>query len=117
MDNKIIYQNHINMISIQLLYCMGGYVTYEVTISTGRFCGSCNFCIRTDDSKDCSNSYNIICCNKISNSLFIQDCFNLYECMFCSHIAAKRFCIANMQFEEQEYYEIKNKIIEWILNP
>ena len=30
MDNKIIYQNHINMISIQLLYCMGGYVTYEV---------------------------------------------------------------------------------------
>ena len=37
MDNKIIYQNHINMISIQLLYCMGGYVTYEVTISTGRF--------------------------------------------------------------------------------
>ena len=36
MDNKIIYQNHINMISIQLLYCMGGYVTYEVTISTGK---------------------------------------------------------------------------------
>ena len=45
MDNKIIYQNHINMISIQLLYCMGGYVTYEVTISTVRFCVSCNFCI------------------------------------------------------------------------
>lgn len=88
----------------------------EFLLACGRS-GSCNFCIRTDDSKDCSNSYNIICCNKISNSLFIQDCFNLYECMFCSHIAAKRFCIANMQFEEQEYYEIKNKIIEWILNP
>ena len=52
MDNKIIYQNHINMISIQLLYCMGGYVTYEVTISTGRFCGSCNFCISEDTVKD-----------------------------------------------------------------
>ena len=78
--------------------------------------GSCNFCIRTDDSKDCSNSYNVICSNKVSNSFFIQDCFNLHECMFCSHIASKRFCIANMQFEEQEYYEIKESIIEWILN-
>lgn len=78
--------------------------------------GTCNFCIRTDDSKDCSNSYNVICSNKISNSLFIQDCFNLYECIFCSHIASKRFCIANMQFEEKEYYEIKKLIIEWILN-
>lgn len=78
--------------------------------------GGCNFCIRCDDSKNCSNSYNVICSNKVSNSLFIQDCFDLYECMFCSHIASKRFCIANMQFEESEYYEIKKLIIDWILN-
>ena len=78
--------------------------------------GSCNFCIRTDDSKNCSNSYNVICSNKISNSLFIQDCFDLHECMFCSHITSKRFCIANMQFEEEEYYQIKREIINWILN-
>ena len=77
---------------------------------------NCNFCIRCDDSKDCSNSYNIICSNKVSNSLFIQDAFDLHECMFCSHISSKRFCIANMQFDEQEYYKIKEKIIEWILN-
>ncbi|MDE6141344.1 MAG: hypothetical protein K2G03_01960, partial [Bacilli bacterium] len=43
--------------------------------------GTCSFSIRTDDSKDCSNSYNVICSNKVTNSLFIQDCFNLYECM------------------------------------
>ena len=77
---------------------------------------SSNFCIRCDDSKDCSNSYNVICSNKVRNSYFIQDCFDLYECMFCSHIASKRFCIANMQFEEQEYYEIKKVITDWILN-
>lgn len=75
----------------------------------------CTFCIRTDDSKNCSNSYSVICSNKISNSFFIQDCFNLYECMFCSHIANKRFCIANMQFEEEEYYVIKKEIVKWIL--
>lgn len=78
--------------------------------------GTCNFCIRTDDSKDCSNSYNVICSNKIINSIFIQDCFDLYECMFCSHIASKRFCIANMQFDEQEYYQIKKEIVKWILS-
>lgn len=77
---------------------------------------SCNFCIRTDDSKDCSNSYSVICSNKVKNSLFIQDCFDLYECMFCAHIASKKFCIANMQFEEKEYYKIKEIIITWILS-
>ena len=78
--------------------------------------GNCNFCIRCDDSKDCSNSYNVICSNKISNSYFIQDCFDLYECMFCSHISSKKYCIANMQFNSDEYYEIKKLITEWILN-
>lgn len=77
--------------------------------------GSSQFCIRTDDSKNCSNSYSVICSNKISNSLFIQDCFDLHECIFCSHIANKRYCIANMQFEKEEYYEIKKAIITWIL--
>ena len=78
--------------------------------------GNCNFCIRVDDSKNCSNSYQVVCSNKISHSFFIQDCFDLYECMFCSHISSKRFCIANMQFSEKEYYEIKKVVIDWIMN-
>lgn len=78
--------------------------------------GSSTFCIRTDDSKSCSNSYNVICSNKIVNSLFIQDSFDLYECMFCSHIAGKKYCIANMQFDKNEYFGIKKVIVSWILN-
>lgn len=78
--------------------------------------GSSNYCIRCDDSKNCSNSYSIVCSNKIVNSLFIQDSFDLYECMFCSHIASKKYCIANMQFEKEEYFEIKKSIIDWIMN-
>ena len=76
----------------------------------------CNYCIRVDDSNNCSNSYNVICSTKIVNSFFIQDCSNLYECMFCSHISSKRYCIANMQFEKEEYFEIKKMIIKWILS-
>lgn len=78
--------------------------------------GSCNFCIRTDDSVNCTNCYSVQWSNKISNSYFIQDCFNLDECIFCSHIANKKYCIANMQFEKEEYYSIKEVIIEWIFN-
>lgn len=77
--------------------------------------GYSNFCIRVDDSGDCLNSYNVICSSKISNSFFIQDCRALDECMFCSHISDKKYYIANMPFEKEEYYEIKKEIINWIL--
>lgn len=75
-----------------------------------------SFCIRVDDSINCSNCYNVIWSNKVSNSFFIQDCFDLYECIFCSHIANKKYCIANMQFDADEYFQIKKEIISWILS-
>lgn len=73
------------------------------------------YSIRVEDSTECSNSFNVIWSGKIANSLFINDCFNMFECMFCSHMAGKRFCIANMQFEEEEYRNIKKMVVEWIL--
>ena len=98
----------------------------DILFSDG--CGNCQgiiasqrsadstYCLRVDDSNSCSNSYNVICSAKISNSFFIQDCNNLYECMFCSHISSKRYCIANMEFSKDEYLEIKKQIISWILS-
>lgn len=76
----------------------------------------CSYSIRVDDSSNCSNSYNVICSGKISNSFFIQDSNSLHECMFCSHIANRRFCIANMQFEKDEYMKIKAEVVKWILS-
>lgn len=99
--------------SNNIIFCDGCYnCTY--TLASQRS-NHLNFCIRVDDSNNCSNSYNVICSNKISNSLFIQDCSNLYECIFCSHISNKNYCIANMQFEEEEYYLIKKEIVNWIM--
>lgn len=74
-----------------------------------------SFCLRVDDSANCSNSYNVICSAKISNSFFIQDCNSLHECLFCSHISNRKYCIANMQFEKEEYFAIKKEIVKWIL--
>lgn len=76
---------------------------------------NCNYSIRVDDSNNCSNSYSVICSSKISNSFFIQDANSLHECMFCSHISNRRYCIANMQFDKEEYMEIKKEVIKWIL--
>lgn len=109
-----IYQSSDCRDSKNMIYC-DSCGSSEFLLASQRS-GSSSFCIRTDDSKDCSNSYNVICSNKIINSFFIQDCFDLYECIFCSHIASKKYCIANMQFEKEEYLTIKEAIINWILN-
>ena len=77
---------------------------------------NCNYSIRVSDSNSCSSSYNVICSAKISNSFFIQDANSLHECMFCSHISNRRYCIANMQFDKNEYLSIKKEIIKWMLS-
>ncbi len=97
-----------------ILFC-DGCANSEFLIGCQRTSGS-NFCIRVDDSGNCINSYNVICSAQISNSFFIQDCKNLDECIFCSHISDKKYCISNMQFEKEEYFEIKKEIIKWILS-
>lgn len=74
-----------------------------------------NFCIRTEDSKTCSNSFNVIWSSKVANCFFVQDCYDLTDCMFCAHITSKQYCIANMQFEQAEYLQLKEMVVRWIL--
>lgn len=97
-----------------IVFC-DGCANSEYVVASQRTANS-TYSLRVDDSNNCSNSYNVICSAKISNSFFIQDCNSLYECMFCSHISNRRYCIANMQFEREEYLEIKQEIVKWILN-
>ena len=84
-------------------------------IVAGQTSKSSKYCIRIEDSKNVSNSFNVNWSNKITSSYFIRDCYDLVDCMFCTHLAGKRFCIANIQLEEAEYNEMKLKIIQWIL--
>ncbi len=71
---------------------------------------------RVEDSTNCSNSFSVSWSANITNSLFISDAGDMYECMFCSHTRGKRFCIANIQMEEEQYYKLKKQVIEWILS-
>jgi len=71
--------------------------------------------IRIDDSQNISNSFSVSWSNKVSHSLFMNDCFDVTDSMFCSHIGGKQFCIANMQFEEAEYRKLRDIVVRWIL--
>ena len=99
--------------SKNILFSDGGN-NLEYVVASSRSKTS-SFCVRIEDSQLCSNSFNVIWSAKVTNSYFIQDCFDVMDCMFCSHIAGKRFCIANMQFSEEEYYKIKDIVVRWIL--
>ncbi|HPR09180.1 MAG TPA: hypothetical protein PLT04_01260 [Candidatus Saccharibacteria bacterium] len=70
---------------------------------------------RVEDSHACSNSFSVIWSKKIVNSFFIEDCADMYESMFCSHITNKKYYIANAQYTEDEYRRIKDMVIRWIL--
>ncbi len=74
------------------------------------------YSLRAEDSKEVSNSFNIIWSGKISNCLFINDSYNMRDSMFCSHMSGKQFCIANMQFNEEEYRHWEKLVKQWILS-
>lgn len=97
-----------------VLFC-NGVNTSEYLIASRRSGGSTN-CIRLEDSAECSNSFGVVWSKDIVNCLFIQDSSNMYECMFCSKLRDKKFCIANMQFEEADYYRIKEMVLRWLFS-
>jgi len=73
------------------------------------------FSMRIDDCAKVSNSFQVTWSNNISNCLFIKDCSDMSDSMFCSQVTGKRFCIANMQFEEAEYRKWEKLIKQWVL--
>ena len=84
-------------------------------IIAGQTSKSSKYSIRIEDSKNIDTSFNVIWSNKISNSFFIRDCYDLSDCMFCTHLSGKRFCIANIQVSEAEYKRLKQEVTRWIL--
>lgn len=101
-NSKNILFSHNNFFSNYLLACRGN--------------SSCNFGIRIFDSIYCSSSYEVRWSNKVTKSMFINNCLDLYECIGCFGIRSKKYCIANMQFEKEEYMKIKEMILDWIFD-
>lgn len=71
--------------------------------------------IKIDDSQNVASSFFVSWSNKVTNSFFINDCFDVIDCMFCTNTAGKQYCVANMQYDEAEYRRIKDMVVRWIL--
>jgi hypothetical protein len=69
--------------------------------------------IRFNQNKYCSSGYDVIWSSKVSKSMYVRDSVDLYECLFCTSLKSKKYCIANMQFEKEEYLKIKKMVIDW----
>ena len=73
---------------------------------------ACEFGIALVDSASTSNSFDIGWSAKSSNCYFCNNVFDLRDCMFCFNIESKQYCIANMQFTEEEYKKLKPMILK-----
>lgn len=86
-------------------------------IAASQNSGNSTFCIRLEDSGGCSNSFGVSWSGKIVNSIFIHDCFDMKDSMFCTNTNGGQYMIANMQFEKEEYMRLRDIVIGWLLAP
>jgi len=97
-----------------IIFCNG--INNSEYIATSQRVDGMSFCIRAEDCNFCSSCFNISFSRKLTNCFFMQNTADMQDSMFCNNISSKRFCIANMQYTEEEYNTIKKIVAEWILN-
>ncbi|MBI4065556.1 hypothetical protein HY409_04295 [Candidatus Gottesmanbacteria bacterium] len=95
--------------SQKLMYCYNTKTCEYLFASKGS--ADSTFGIRIFDSGSVSNSFDVHWSGKCANSYFCHDCYDLRDCMFCFHLTSKQYCIANMQFTEEEYEKLKAMIL------
>ena len=52
------------------------------------------------------------CFNTITDSCYCDMCFNTQDCFGCFGLKSKQYCILNNQYSKEEYFILKEKIIE-----
>ncbi len=99
--------------SKHILFCDG--VLHSEYVAASQRSNNLVYCARAEDSKECTQSFAVSWSAQVVNSAFIHDCYDVFECLFCSHLSGKKYCVANMQYTEEEYKPIKDIVMRWIL--
>lgn len=86
-------------------------------IVAGERSGANTFCMRIQESGECSNSFEVSWSTRITNCMFIHDAADMQDSMFCTNMRGGQYCIANMQFTKEEYEKLRSEVIKWILSP
>lgn len=112
-NSENIYRSQDSHFAKNIIFSDG--INYSEFIAAGQRSTGSVYSVRIEDSKEVSQSFSVSWSGKISKSFFIHDSYDLSDCIFCSHMSSKRFCVANMQFEEAEYNRIKDMVVRWIM--
>lgn len=115
MRSESVYRSQDIRRSRNILFCDG--VEDSEFVAASQRSGGNTFCVRMEDSGESSNCFGVSWSSKLTNCFFMHDCYDMQDSMFCTNMNGKRFCIANMQFEEDEYNELRKQVIQWILSP
>lgn len=73
MNDKILYKDSVSLLSFESLYCIGGYVTFEILVSTSGFAGNCNFCIGEKIIQDYTNCLDTMI-SLLDGEVIVRDC-------------------------------------------
>ncbi len=109
-SSSYIYQSTHIYSCQKVMYCYNTKTSEYLLASKGS--GDCSFGIRIMDSGNTSNSFDVHWSGKCAHTYFSHDCYDLRDCMFCFHIVSKQYCIGNMQFTEDEYKTMKEKLLK-----
>ena len=94
------------------------YIIFSYGLEKSEYCvaskqnTATQFSIRAFSSEKCVNCFEVFYSSQVRNSLFIHNSADLSDCLFCSNLRSKRFCIANTQYEESQYKKMKAKILK-----
>lgn len=113
-ESSNIYRSSLQFGCQNIVYCYQNANSKYLVASRDN--GASTFGIRFNQNKYCSSGYDVIWSGKVSKSMYIRDSVDLYECLFCSQLRSKKYCIANMQFEKEEYFKIKKMVCEWTVD-
>ncbi|MBU0532340.1 hypothetical protein KKB44_02495 [Candidatus Micrarchaeota archaeon] len=76
---------------------------------------SCQFCLKCYNSNSLTRCFEVSDSNKCSDCYFCHNCENLVDCMFCFNAKNLRYAIANVPLGPKKYQEIKEMILDEIV--
>ncbi len=127
-ENSTEYVESDNVYYSTEVYCCSKIISSQkcvfcVDVVNDRYCVACSYAwnstsvIRALDSRaPLSQSFALNWCGRISKSMYLSNCMDMYECLFCTNMRGKKYCIANMQFTKEEYEPIKQMVIDWTID-
>ncbi len=81
----------------------------------GHYSDTSTSAIRISNCEHFTSGFSSVWSGHASKCMYLNNCIDMYECMFCSNLRSKKYCIANMQFTKEEYLPLKKMVIDWTI--